>query len=878
MENEKENHFFEPHKRILIKTPQKESATPNSVLAEIQPNFGPLTTPTKPKEISPGEPWTPTANLKMLISAASPEIRNRDQKRGLSDNRSGILEAKDCLHEHLSGDEYEKSQPSRKEKSLGLLCHKFLARYPNYPNPAVNNDICLDEVAEELNVERRRIYDIVNVLESLHMVSRLAKNRYTWHGRHNLNKTLGTLKSVGMENKYAEQIMMIKKREYEQEFDFNSDKNEEPAVKASSGQNGHSDMCFVELPGVEFRAASVNSRKDKSLRVMSQKFVMLFLVSTPQIVSLEVAAKILIGEDHVEDLDKSKFKTKIRRLYDIANVLSSLELIKKVHVTEERGRKPAFKWTGPEICSNSTVSSPVTSFDSSDSEPSQSSKEQCAKNLFSTTGKPNFTRHPSLVKLVKSIENDRRKISSAPSSPIKTNKAESSLKSAPFPNKMAQLAAICKMQLEEQSSELKKKVKMQLTRPSMHCQSLDFIANAEPSRTMSSSQTPSLIQPLGVLPLIHSPLPSSVPVIVPHAPSGTSYAIYLHPPQAQTVTPQNLNSSVHTVPCANVTGIKGSADNTNAHLLTTQMTTEKVTSDAVKADVPAKTGKALPASEGQTPRNEDREPAAERCLKRQNALENNSTKKKPREDLKGLDNVPATLFPSGYLIPLTQCPSLGTESILSHKENVGACSPNNRIYNSPVTGVIPATTSDLTTVNFPTFHVTPLKLMVSPTSVGTVPVGNNPSLPSSSHSIPVQNPSSAIVNFTLQHLGLIPPGMQVSANASSGSVSVSPRIEPISTPSENTGVQQGKVTKHESPVPGRGQLNGHSITGAAGQQPVPVTPKGSQLVTENFFRTPGGPTKLLASTGEDLDGAHSTSLGSLFVPQRKLEVSTEDVH
>lgn len=57
-------------------------------------------------------------------------------------------------------------------------------------------------------------------------------------------------------------------------------------------------------------AASVNSRKDKSLRVMSQKFVMLFLVSTPQIVSLEVAAKILIGEDQLEDLDKSKFKSK----------------------------------------------------------------------------------------------------------------------------------------------------------------------------------------------------------------------------------------------------------------------------------------------------------------------------------------------------------------------------------------------------------------------------------------------------------------------------------------------------------------------------------------------------------------------------------------
>lgn len=56
--------------------------------------------------------------------------------------------------------------------------------------------------------------------------------------------------------------------------------------------------------------ASVNSRKDKSLRVMSQKFVMLFLISVPQVVSLEAAAKILIGEDHAENLDKNKFKSK----------------------------------------------------------------------------------------------------------------------------------------------------------------------------------------------------------------------------------------------------------------------------------------------------------------------------------------------------------------------------------------------------------------------------------------------------------------------------------------------------------------------------------------------------------------------------------------
>lgn len=42
------------------------------------------------------------------------------------------------------------------------------------------------------------------------------------------------------------------------------------------------------------------------------------------------------------------FAAKVRRLYDIANVLRSLKLIEKVHVIEERGRKPAFEWIGPE--------------------------------------------------------------------------------------------------------------------------------------------------------------------------------------------------------------------------------------------------------------------------------------------------------------------------------------------------------------------------------------------------------------------------------------------------------------------------------------------------------------------------------------------------
>ncbi len=49
------------------------------------------------------------------------------------------------------------------------------------------------------------------------------------------------------------------------------------------------------------------------------------------------------GGDEPPD-DINKLKTKVRRLYDIANVLTSLNLIAKVHL--KPSRRPAFQWLG----------------------------------------------------------------------------------------------------------------------------------------------------------------------------------------------------------------------------------------------------------------------------------------------------------------------------------------------------------------------------------------------------------------------------------------------------------------------------------------------------------------------------------------------------
>ncbi|NWX78254.1 E2F8 factor, partial [Alca torda] len=843
--------------RSVLKTPLKQAATSHSVLTELQPDCQPLTTPPKPKEILPADPWTPTSNLKMLISAASPEIRSREQRKELSNNPSEVLQAKHCLQEHLSGDEYEKSQPSRKEKSLGLLCHKFLARYPDYPSTAENNYICLDEVAEELNVERRRIYDIVNVLESLHMVSRLAKNRYTWHGRHNLSKTLQALKKVGEENKYTQQIQMIKKREYEHEFDFDGERHEEMA--RSFGSSEHSEMSFVELPGMEFRAASVNSRKDKSLRVMSQKFVMLFLVSTPQIVSLEVAAKILIGEDQLEDLDKSKFKTKIRRLYDIANVLSSLELIKKVHVTEERGRKPAFKWTGPEVLPNIQGTKLKTTSMTSPCPISESipSKEQCSKNLFPSRGKQNFTRHPSLIKLVKSIENDRRKIQSAPTSPVKISASTDQNVSA-FPSKMAQVPVIAKHQLEGQSKKAKE-MKMKLSRSALDCNlsSPEVVLKPQPPRPAAPAEQPALPQPLGVCPPSHSPVS---PVILPQTHSGVSYAIYLHPSPAHTVTTYSPSFMLQPLPRANLTGMKS----INSKVVN-KITTEEG-DNQIATDDPTKclTAKERPNIKSET--------SSQQCLKRSQALQESNLIKRCRSDEESLDTS-LTFFPSGYLIPLTQC-THGNKAGFSDEEKAGICSLQHTTYSSPLAGVIPMTASELKAVNIPAFHITPLNIMLSPTSIAAAPVLSSSSL-NSSNTSSAPNPSSSVLNFTLQHVGLIPAGVQVPANPVLQHVPVSSQPESVSHSSENLNLQEEKVSKNIWQLLDRAGLSGgYSAVIPLQQLCVPKEPQGPQAATEHFFRTPGGP-----NTGPSLsansDGTNRISQGTLYIPQRKLEVSED---
>ncbi|KFP44646.1 Transcription factor E2F7, partial [Chlamydotis macqueenii] len=420
--------------RMAPKTPIKNEPVDLSKQKGCTPERNPIT-PVKLIDRPQPDPWTPTANLKMLVSAASPDMRDREKKKELFRpiENSEQSDTPDLLQYDMvddsTVDEFEKQRPSRKQKSLGLLCQKFLARYPSYPLSTEKTTISLDEVASILGVERRRIYDIVNVLESLHLVSRVAKNQYCWHGRHNLSQTLKMLQEAG-ELQYGELMTFFQHKEQDLEYKFGERKKETiPDFQ---------DRPLLEFSEPDCTSASANSRKDKSLRIMSQKFVMLFLVSKTKIVTLDIAAKILI-EGTQDAVDHSKFKTKVRRLYDIANVLTSLGLIKKVHVTEERGRKPAFKWIGPvefagktdELRGRSPTSDPVPG----------TQRRACAPYQICATGKQRFARHASFNG-AQPCEGTRRKVSSEPNSPRQERQDEHS-------SKMISLAAVCRQKIEE---------------------------------------------------------------------------------------------------------------------------------------------------------------------------------------------------------------------------------------------------------------------------------------------------------------------------------------------------------------------------------------------------------------------------------------------
>ncbi|KAG8094276.1 hypothetical protein GUJ93_ZPchr0012g22152 [Zizania palustris] len=225
---------------------------------------------------------------------------------------------------------------SRKQKSLGLLCTNFVALYDRADVESVG----LDDAARRLGVERRRIYDIVNVLESIGILARRAKNRYTWIGFGGVPAALKELKARASREMMSPSMDATSVANVSVSDDEDDDKLDDADGDAESEKLSQSIGNPSDKPGAPCCKLRSDHRKEKSLGLLTQNFVKLFLTMEVDMISLDESARLLLGEGHAE----SNMRTKVRRLYDIANVLSSLNLIEKTQQADSR--KPAFRWLG----------------------------------------------------------------------------------------------------------------------------------------------------------------------------------------------------------------------------------------------------------------------------------------------------------------------------------------------------------------------------------------------------------------------------------------------------------------------------------------------------------------------------------------------------
>ncbi|KAM7400344.1 hypothetical protein PAMA_004843 [Pampus argenteus] len=88
-----------------------------------------------------------------------------------------------------------RSTPSRHEKSLGLLTMKFVSLLQETKDGVLDLKVAADSLAVK---QKRRIYDITNVLEGVGLIEKKNKNIIQWRGENKVGQTQEVLEQVNI--------------------------------------------------------------------------------------------------------------------------------------------------------------------------------------------------------------------------------------------------------------------------------------------------------------------------------------------------------------------------------------------------------------------------------------------------------------------------------------------------------------------------------------------------------------------------------------------------------------------------------------------------------------------------------------------------------
>mmetsp|Transcript_21765 Transcript_21765/g.32155 ORF Transcript_21765/g.32155 Transcript_21765/m.32155 type:complete len:523 (+) Transcript_21765:115-1683(+) len=321
-----------PHSGAPIETSRKsqvfpDSAIKSSMTSKEQPMqtprpaplvLAPITNFVQPIPMSTKSytPKNPSYRFRYKLPTSHTASSTKPNARPAEDNHHLVTPTPKKMKMSPSDTTHDESY-SRKSKSLGLLCENFCRE--NWEDGIIG----IDEAAKLLGVERRRIYDIINILESLEIVQRKCKNRYHWQGFSRLPTVLSEIQSQAIEEL--------------------TDEARENGILKDSDVN-------PKLSKDKDTSSTTNNSTKKSLGRLSRQFLQLFLVGNKVMSLTEASDRIMGKADDAPccDLNDKKAaltrgqKTKIRRLYDIANVLASIGLVQKLG--NQRKARPTFSW------------------------------------------------------------------------------------------------------------------------------------------------------------------------------------------------------------------------------------------------------------------------------------------------------------------------------------------------------------------------------------------------------------------------------------------------------------------------------------------------------------------------------------------------------